>query len=305
MSRRKYWLKLREDYFQSPKIKKLRSVAGGDTYALIYLEMQCYSIKTNGIIAFEGIEENLAQELALILNENERDIEFLLSFLEKYKLIELVEENKFLLPEAAMAIGSETESAQRVREMRARRKQQKALPDSENIPALHCNENVTEMKQLVTKCNDNKNNIYNKNKELEIYNNIKKQIQDYINKNSLDYVNADEFFSYYQQRDWRTNAGVKITNWQALLQNWNKRAKAAYDEQVHQQQKFAERHDYAVDTKGKVQSSPLESPVATAETATTFANFLKQNGKESRKASQIAKDFIKSLAQEKEVKNNV
>ena len=300
MSKRYYWLKLKEDYFQSPKIKKLRSVAGGDTYALIYLEMQCYSIKNQGIITFEGLCDNLSQELALILNENERDVAFLLAYLEKYKLIECIEDNKYLLPEAANAMGSETANAQRTRKSREKKKQQQ-LEDNHKV--LQCNTSVTNCNNQVTNGNtDIDIELDNKNKDINI--DIEK-IREYINKNSLDYVNADEFFSYYQQRDWRTNAGVKITNWQALLQNWNKRAKAAYDEQVHQQQKFAERHDYAVDTKGKVQSSPLESPVATAETATTFANFLKQNGKESRKASQIAKDFIKSLAQEKEVKNNV
>lgn len=50
MAKRRYWLKLREDYFNSPKIKKLRSVAGGDTYALIYLELQCYSIKMKALL---------------------------------------------------------------------------------------------------------------------------------------------------------------------------------------------------------------------------------------------------------------
>ena len=148
----------------------------------------------------------------------------------------------------------------------------------------------------------------NTNTQNTKYNNIIniniKQIQNYINENSLSYVNADEFFSYYQQRGWKTNAGVKITNWQALLQNWNKRAKAIHDERQREQQKVIEKHGYFADN-GKVQSEPLESPVATAETATSFADFLKQNGKESRKASQIAKDFIKSLAKEKEVKANV
>ena len=302
MSRRKYWLKLREDYFQSPKIKKLRSVAGGDRYALIYLEMQCYSIRNEGIIIYEGLEKTLAEELALILNENPTDVEFLLGYLEKYKLIECIEDDQFLLPEAAMAIGSETEVAERVRKSRAKKKQEQISQQEAKL--LQCNTEVTETKQPVTNCNDNKNNIYNKNTEQEIYNNIKSQIQKFIDENSLIYVNADEFFSYYQQRGWKTNAGVKITNWQALLQNWNKRAKAVHDERQREQQKLIEKHGYFADN-GKVQSEPLESPVATAETATSFADFLKQNGKESRKASQIAKDFIKSLAKEKEVKTNV
>lgn len=118
MAKRRYWLKLREDYFQSPKIKKLRQVAGGDTYALIYLELQCYSIKNEGIIEFEGIEDDLAKELALILDEDAKNVEYLLAYLQQYKLMDCIEENKFALVEAISSIGSEAESTRRVREMR-------------------------------------------------------------------------------------------------------------------------------------------------------------------------------------------
>ena len=33
-----YWLKLKEDFFRDKKIKKLRKIAGGDTYTIIYLK---------------------------------------------------------------------------------------------------------------------------------------------------------------------------------------------------------------------------------------------------------------------------
>ena len=43
MAKRYYWLKLKDDYLDSPKIKKLRKIAGGDTYTIIYLKMQLLS----------------------------------------------------------------------------------------------------------------------------------------------------------------------------------------------------------------------------------------------------------------------
>lgn len=295
MSKRYYWLKLKEDYFQSPKIKKLRSVAGGDTYALIYLEMQCYSIKNQGIITFEGLCDNLSQELALILNENERDVAFLLAYLEKYKLIECIEDNKYLLPEAANAMGSETANAQRTRKSREKKKQQQ-LEDNHKV--LQCNTSVTNCNNQVTNGNtDIDIELDNKNKDINI--DIEK-IREYINKNSLDYVNADEFFSYYQQRDWRTNAGVKITNWQALIQSWNKRAKAVCDERQNKIIKSAEKHGYYLADNGTLCSEPLKTDVANAATITDFADLMKSNGKKSNIAN-----FISRLAKEKEVKNNV
>ena len=39
MGKRYYWLKLPDDFFRQKPIKKLRRIAGGDTYTIIYLKM--------------------------------------------------------------------------------------------------------------------------------------------------------------------------------------------------------------------------------------------------------------------------
>ena len=72
--KRYYWLKLEESYFDNPKIKKLRKIAGGDTYTIIYLKLQLLSISNKGIITFEGIENTFEEELALKLDEDVEDI---------------------------------------------------------------------------------------------------------------------------------------------------------------------------------------------------------------------------------------
>ena len=50
MEKRNYWLKLKEDFFSQPYIKKLRKIAGGDTYTIIYQKILLLSVKTNGYI---------------------------------------------------------------------------------------------------------------------------------------------------------------------------------------------------------------------------------------------------------------
>ncbi|WP_302487504.1 phage replisome organizer N-terminal domain-containing protein, partial [uncultured Ruminococcus sp.] len=36
MSKRYYWLKLKEDFFRDKVMKKMRKIAGGDTYVVIW-----------------------------------------------------------------------------------------------------------------------------------------------------------------------------------------------------------------------------------------------------------------------------
>ena len=68
MARKKYyWLKLKNDFFRQKEIKKLRQIAGGDTYVIIYLKMQLLSLQNNGRLFFEGYEDTFANELALEL----------------------------------------------------------------------------------------------------------------------------------------------------------------------------------------------------------------------------------------------
>ena len=139
-AKRYYWLKLQEDFFSSPKIKKLRRIAGGDTYTVIYLKMQLLSIKNGGIIEYQGIEQTFAEELALILDEDEENVKVTLAFLLSQGLIEQSESNSYLITQAAENIGSESESASRVRAFRS-----KADPKTLhcNATSLQCNENVT------------------------------------------------------------------------------------------------------------------------------------------------------------------
>ena len=135
-SKKYYWLKLKTDFFFSKEIKKLRRIAGGDTYTIIYLKMLLMSVKTDGKIYYEGVEDTFAEELALSLDEDADNVLVVLNFLERHKLIERGGEDEYFLPEAALAIGSETQGAERVRRFREK---QKALP---------CNADVTAVKRL-------------------------------------------------------------------------------------------------------------------------------------------------------------
>ena len=150
-----YWLKLKDTFFNEKEIKKLRKIAGGDTYTVIYLKLQLLSVKTGGKLCFEGVEDTFEEELSLILDEDVDNVKITLAFLQRHRLIEEIGDNEYLLPEAVHAIGSEGDSAERVRRFR-------------NKKALQCNDDVTEVKRLVTSCNTEieieleKDNIYSR-----------------------------------------------------------------------------------------------------------------------------------------------
>lgn len=136
-NKRYYWLKLKDDFFDSRKMKKLRKVAGGDTYTIIYLKLQLLSINNEGVIEFEGTDEDIYHQLALDIDEEIDDIKMTLAFCNANDLIEYVDDDVFL-SEVPALIGSETASTRRSRK---HRRKQKALQS--NGQALQCNTNAT------------------------------------------------------------------------------------------------------------------------------------------------------------------
>lgn len=119
MAKKYYWLKLKDDWFNSKVIKKLRRIAGGDTYTIIYLKTLLLSLKNEGKLYYEGVEESFAEELALELDEDSDNVNVTLSFLQSYGLLEIVDTDEYMLTEVPASIGSESASAERMRKCRA------------------------------------------------------------------------------------------------------------------------------------------------------------------------------------------
>lgn len=186
--KRFYWLKLKEDYFSSPKIKKLRKIAGGDTYTIIYLKMQLLSIKNQGVIQFEGIEKTFEEELSLKLDEDIDNIKITLNYLKMQGLIE-ENNNEYLLVDASNNIGSEGQSAERVRLFREREKSK----------ALQCNSVVTPV--LQTSISISKSNSISICKEKHKYGEYQHVLltDEELNKLKETYSNWQDLITYLDE----------------------------------------------------------------------------------------------------------
>ena len=147
--KRYYWLKLKDDFFNQKEIKKLRKIAGGDTYTIIYLKLQLLSLQNEGVIAYEGIEDNFVDEMALTLDEDVENVRVTILYLQKVGFLEEINADEFILPKAVESIGSESSVAARVRKYRYKQK------------ALLCNTQVTKSNtEIEIDIEKDKKNIY-------------------------------------------------------------------------------------------------------------------------------------------------
>lgn len=217
--KRYFWLKLHKDFFQRKEIKRLRKIAGGDTYTIIYLKMLLRSIMSDGKLYFDGLEDDFASELALDLDEKEENVQITIQYLLKSGLLEMCSDEEYYLPDTKDSTGCETAVASRVRKHRERKK------------SLQCNADVTQVKQL---CNGEIEKELEKEKELdkEIDNKcastkqkrkrfVKPTISDieqYCSEKNIS-INAQQFIDYYESNGWKVGRN-SMKDWQATVRRW-------------------------------------------------------------------------------------
>ncbi|MEG3807913.1 phage replisome organizer N-terminal domain-containing protein [Aerococcus mictus] len=138
MAKKYFWLKLKNDFFEQKEIKMLRRIAGGDTYTIIYLKMLLLSLSNEGKIYYDGIAENMVSEIALSIDEDEENVQVTFTYLLNKGLIVFGEdEDELELTNIASMIGSESDSARRMRKHRL-----KKMSQSDTLPS-HSDKRVT------------------------------------------------------------------------------------------------------------------------------------------------------------------
>ena len=134
MARVLFWLKLPKDFFRQKEMKKLRTIAGGDTYTIIYQKLLLLSLETSGKLYYEGLEETFAEELALIIDEDPKNVDVTLKYLLNTGLMEAYSSSETFLTRIPEMTGKETDKAAIMRRIREKEKR-KQIEEKDNVSA--------------------------------------------------------------------------------------------------------------------------------------------------------------------------
>lgn len=125
-SKRYFWLKLKEDFFDDDAISWLEEQQNGKEYALFYLKLCLKSLKHDGVL-IRTVGNILvpydARKLSEITRTNEDTVLVALKLLKDIGLIEIQENGALFLTQLQSLIGSETNAAERMRKARAKAKE--------------------------------------------------------------------------------------------------------------------------------------------------------------------------------------
>lgn len=221
--KRFYWLKLKEDFFRQKEIKKLRRIAGGDVFTIIYLKMLLRAMKDGGKLYFEGVEDNFASELALDIDEDEDNVKMTVAFLMANGILVQNQPDEYELLTVDEMTGSECDSAHRVRKLRER----KALADGQK--ALQSNDDVTSGNDGVTTSNieiekENRDREKSKSKRAAAQRFTPptvSEVEAYAKEKGYtsQEFSPSGFVDFYQSKGWKVGRDP-MKDWKASVRGW-------------------------------------------------------------------------------------
>lgn len=207
-NKRYYWLKLPEDFFRQKEIKQLRKIAGGDTFTIIYLKMLLRSLKDDGRLYYEGIDDDFVSELALDIDEDAENVKITVAFLIAKGILVQSSDDEYALLTADKMTGSECYSAERVR--RFREKQQLALQSNTAVTAR--NEEIE--KEIEKRDRD-------RGERKRFTPPTVEDVQSYATeKGWKDWqFNAERFVDFYTSKGWKVGKDT-MRDWKAAARGW-------------------------------------------------------------------------------------
>ncbi len=134
MAKRYYWLKLKKDFFLQPEIAILEEEEEGKEILLLYLKLLLMGLEQEGSLRLNEKIPYTEKTLATLTRTSPEITAKGMNLLMEYGLLERQEDGTLYLPGLTEMVGSESESAVKMRKSR-------------NKPS-HCDPNVTQSKSI-------------------------------------------------------------------------------------------------------------------------------------------------------------
>ena len=221
-----YYLRLKDNFFDSDELKILESMKDGYLYSNILLKLYLRSLKNDGkLVVNDRIPYN-AEMLASVTGHQVGTIKQALSMFKELGLIEILENGAIYMLDIQNFIGKGSTEADRQRLYDRRisdERKQKKLTQSRNLEEI-LEKSTPEIeieleKELkIEKEIDSSASTTTKRKRFEkpTLSEIKAYCIERGNK-----VDAQHFFDYYESNGWRVGKN-SMKNWQAAVRTWER-----------------------------------------------------------------------------------
>ena len=220
-----YYLRLKDNFFDSDELKILESMKDGYLYSNILLKLYLRSLKNDGkLVVNERIPYN-SEMLASVTGHQVGTIKQALSMFKELGLIEVLENGAIYMLDIQNFIGKGSTEADRQRlydrRISEERKQNK-LTQSRNLEEI-CKKSTPEIEIELEKEKELDKEIDNKcastkQKRKRFVKPTISDIEQYCFEKNIS-INAQQFIDYYESNGWKVGRN-SMKDWQATVRRW-------------------------------------------------------------------------------------
>lgn len=222
-----YYLRLKDNFFDSDELKILESMKDGYLYSNILLKLYLRSLKNDGkLVVNERIPYN-SEMLASVTGHQVGTIKQALSMFKELGLIEVLENGAIYMLDIQNFIGKGSTEADRQRlydrRISVERKQNK-LTQSRNLEEI-CKKSTPEIEIELEKDIEIEKEIHSSaksttTKRKRFEKPTLSQITQYCLERNNN-VNAEQFYDYYESNGWKVGKN-SMKDWKAAVRTWEK-----------------------------------------------------------------------------------
>ena len=222
-----YYLRLKDNFFDSDELKILESMKDGYLYSNILLKLYLRSLKNDGkLVVNERIPYN-AEMLASVTGHQVGTIKQALSMFKELGLIEVLENGAIYMLDIQNFIGKGSTEADRQRlydrRISEERKQNK-LTQSRNLEEI-CKKSTPEIEKELEKDIEIEKEIHSSaksttTKRKRFEKPTLSQITQYCLERNNN-VNAEQFYDYYESNGWKVGKN-SMKDWKACVRTWER-----------------------------------------------------------------------------------
>lgn len=245
-----YYLKIKENFFDTEDMKLLESMDNGYQYSNILMKMYLLSLKNGGKLMYKDKIPYNSKMLSTILNHNIDILDKAINIFKELNLIEVMDTGAIFMIDIQNFIGKSSDEADRIRAFRSRIETEKKLENKNDVQMYNeCTTNIANIKDKdITITKDKDRNIYmsefeslweiypnKKGKDVAIkkyllarkqgatYEQIRQGLESYIDYckiNNLETQYIKHGSTWFSQKAWKDDYNTNLKRQKQITPEW-------------------------------------------------------------------------------------
>lgn len=232
-----YYMRLKDDYFNSPDQIYLETLPNGYLFSNILLKLYLLSLHDNGRLMFRDRIPYSVEMIASVTRHTVDTVKQALDTFESLGLIEVLDTGAMYMNDIQNFIGKSSTEADRKREQRSRMEAEKTTSTADDTESETAGETSGHFADIcpdisLQRENYNQSHIYNQSKRQNMAAPSLEQIRQWMNDCATDRgvtfnieQQARKFYNYYAMYGWKNSTGGDIQDWAAAVALWLDREK--------------------------------------------------------------------------------